>query len=389
MHADVQIGIGGQSGSLIVDVKNFQNFDLDQNTHQLTFGAGKRLQDLTEGLSKTGRAMAYGNVGHIGVGGHFTLGGIGSTSRMWGTALDQLDEIELVLANGTIATASSTQNQDLFWAMRGAGQHFGIATQFKARTSVMPSSTISYRFIYKALTVPQIKEATKAWSVFISNPDLDRKFACDIIHSPVGMIILGTFFGTRDEFEKIDFSPLWPNFEREVNVFLDYVGYTLHKAQDAGLNLVAKVPAHFYAKTIAVDDFMSNATIDKFVDQVYKADHGGAIWAVLTDMEGGAINDPAVGDTAFAQRNAKFYVQAYTFGVTGVPAGAKRWANDLIGLVQSEMPEHAKGTYPGYIDPYMPDATKFYYGDNLPKLQQLKAQFDPKNTFWNPQSIGA
>ena len=379
--------IGGQSGSFIIDVKNFNQISLDPDTNQLSVGAGLRLGDITKALENTGRAMAVGNVPDIGVAGHVAIGGLGSASRMWGTVSDQVDEIEVVLADGSIVTASSTENQDIFWAFRGAGQHFGIATNFKFHTQPTPSEFTTFRFGYGGLQVETIQNAYKSWHAFVSNPDLDRKFACDVIHTPIGMIIVGTYFGPRADFDKIDFSGLWPGYNKTITAFDDIVGWAGHEAENAALVIAGKLPAHFYMKSVAINDWMSNSTIDKMIEQIYSADHGTIAWVVLTDLEGGAVNDPSIDASAFAQRNAKFYVQGYAIGATGVSDTSKQWLSGLISLLQEEMPDSTKGTYPGYIDPELDNAVQVYWGDNLPKLQQLKQQYDPNSVFWNPQPI--
>ncbi|KAJ6483169.1 hypothetical protein C8R45DRAFT_779246, partial [Mycena sanguinolenta] len=61
-----------------------------------------------------GRAIPHGTCSYVGIGGHSGYGGFGFTSRVWGLTLDTIKSAAVVLANGTIATASSTVNTDLF-----------------------------------------------------------------------------------------------------------------------------------------------------------------------------------------------------------------------------------------------------------------------------------
>jgi FAD/FMN-containing dehydrogenase len=65
---------------------------------------------------------------NVGIGGHAAHGGHGHTSRAWGLLCDRVIGHEVVLADGTIAHASATENNDLFWALRGAAPSFGIIT---------------------------------------------------------------------------------------------------------------------------------------------------------------------------------------------------------------------------------------------------------------------
>jgi FAD/FMN-containing dehydrogenase len=89
---------------------------MDNNTWFATFGSGTLLGDLTDRLyNNGGRAIAHGTCPQVGSGGHLTIGGLGPLSRQYGAALDHVEEVEVVTANGTITRASKTQNPDLFF----------------------------------------------------------------------------------------------------------------------------------------------------------------------------------------------------------------------------------------------------------------------------------
>jgi FAD/FMN-containing dehydrogenase len=97
-------------------------------------GGGANTHQVYEALDAHDLSFVGGRVGTVGVGG-FTLGGGTSPfSNKYGWAMDNVYEYEVVLSNGTIATASVTQNPDLFFALRGGGNNFGIVTGFTVRT---------------------------------------------------------------------------------------------------------------------------------------------------------------------------------------------------------------------------------------------------------------
>ena len=73
-----------------------------------------------------------------GVGGFTLGGGYGYLTGEHGFAIDNLLEAEVVIANGEIVRASSNENEDLFWALRGAGQNFGVVTEFTFRAHEVP-----------------------------------------------------------------------------------------------------------------------------------------------------------------------------------------------------------------------------------------------------------
>lgn len=114
-HSYASTSSGGKDGSMVVDLRRFQNVTVDEATGIATVGAGSRLGNMALALNNKGRALAHGTCAGVGVGGHFTLGGYGYTSRAWGMALDQIVALDVVKADGTIVCASADENPDLYF----------------------------------------------------------------------------------------------------------------------------------------------------------------------------------------------------------------------------------------------------------------------------------
>jgi FAD/FMN-containing dehydrogenase len=97
-------------------------------------GPGASWGHVAASLASFGLAMSsgdYGDYGDVGVGGLATAGGIGFMARKFGLTIDHVIGAEVVLADGRIVRADASQNQDLLWALRGAGGNFGIVTAFE------------------------------------------------------------------------------------------------------------------------------------------------------------------------------------------------------------------------------------------------------------------
>jgi FAD/FMN-containing dehydrogenase len=109
---------------------------------------------------------------------------------------------------------------------------------------------------------------------------------------------------------------------------------------------------------------------------------------IAFDASGGAINRVAANATAFVHRNDLFSAQYTANWNAGDPASVisanQAWLN---GVWQSMRPYASGGTYQNYIDPNLPNYLQAYYGSNLPRLEQIKATYDPNNLFHFPQSI--
>lgn len=114
-HSYASTSSGGRDGSMVVDLQRFQNVTVDESTGIAAVGGGLRLGNMALALNDKGRALAHGTCAGVGVGGHFTLGGYGYTSRAWGMGLDQIVGLDVVKADGSIVHASENENSDLYY----------------------------------------------------------------------------------------------------------------------------------------------------------------------------------------------------------------------------------------------------------------------------------
>lgn len=112
-HSYANFGLGNDA--VAVDLVNMQKYSMNETTWYATIGAGTNLGDVDTKLHETGRAFAHGVCPGVGIGGHATIGGLGPMSRMWGSALDHIVEVEVVTANGTVVRANEDQNSDMFF----------------------------------------------------------------------------------------------------------------------------------------------------------------------------------------------------------------------------------------------------------------------------------
>lgn len=125
--------------------------------------------------------------------------------RKEGLLLDRAVAAQVVLANGTVVTASSTSNSDLFWALRGAAPSFGIVTAWTFHTITAPSSLINYEMDFPTGQVNsthavQILEAFQAFALGNPDPNLSALLPVSYKNSQhLGMYIYGTYFGTQTQ----------------------------------------------------------------------------------------------------------------------------------------------------------------------------------------------
>ncbi|KAI2725943.1 CAZyme family AA7 [Penicillium roqueforti] len=387
-HSYGNYGLGGADGAVAIDLKHLQQFSMDKTTWQATIGAGSLLSDVTQRLSHAGgRAMSHGICPQVGSGGHFTIGGLGPTSRQFGAALDHVLEVEVVLANSSIVRASDTENKDLFWAIKGAASGYGIVTEFKVRTEPEPGTAVQYAYSMEFGNPTKQAALFKSWQAFVSDPKLTRKMASTLTMLENSMAISGTFFGTKEEYDKLNLTNKFPGANGDALVFEDWLGLVAHWAEDLILGLAAGIPTNFYAKSTSwtPQTLMTPETVDKMFDYIATVNKGTLGWFLLFDLQGGYTNDIPTNATSYAHRDVLIWLQSYTVNFLGPISQAQIDFLDGLNKIvtNNKLPYTA---YPGYVDPLMPNAPEAYWGTNLPRLQQIKELVDPNDVFRNPQS---
>lgn len=121
-------------GGPLISTQKMDQVLLDRETGVARVGPGIRLDEIAAQLQGTGWTFVGGRIGNTGVGGLVLGGGLSYMSAQYGWAASSVIEFEVVLANGTVTTASATRNSDLFRALKGGGNLFGIVTTYLLQT---------------------------------------------------------------------------------------------------------------------------------------------------------------------------------------------------------------------------------------------------------------
>lgn len=114
-HSYASYSLGGQNGSMVIDLENFQEITLNAQ-FIAKVGPGVRLGNLALGIyNQAKRALPHGTCPGVGLGGHATHGGYGFVSRAWGLALDTITAMDVVLANGSSIHTTATSYPDIYY----------------------------------------------------------------------------------------------------------------------------------------------------------------------------------------------------------------------------------------------------------------------------------
>ena len=118
-------------GALMLDLRDLNKVSVDTAARRAVVQGGAVWSDVDAAAQAHGLAVTGGHVTHTGVAGLTLGGGIGHLMRKLGLTIDSLISAQIVTADGRALRASATENPDLFWAIRGGGGNFGIATEFE------------------------------------------------------------------------------------------------------------------------------------------------------------------------------------------------------------------------------------------------------------------
>ena len=374
-------------------MKYFDQLSYDESDQTAHIGPGNGLKDVNDFLLEYKRFASHGDAPQVGVGGHYTIGGLGRVSRQFGAACDNIIDAEVVLANGSIIKASKDENEDMFFAIRGAGASFGIVTDFHIKTHPAPGQAIAYTYNVTIGSASLQADAFKAWQKLVSDPALSRKISTQFIVFPFGSVITGFFYGTEKEFSALNLESALPGLDSKgISVeVVDAAVAVTHDISELGLKLFGDLPAHFYSKSLSFTNqtLMSDDAIDEMFKYLTAFDLSrlSTPYFVIFDLEAGAINDVPTSSAAYAFRDSIYFLQSYAIDLLGFFPDQGTKFLDGLNEVVLDHDDKVFGSYPGYVDPYLQDAQKQYWGGNYERLQEIKKVRDPNEVFRNPQSV--
>ena len=126
-------GLSMTDGGLTIDLSAMRDVVVDADAGLAHAGAGCLLGDLDRATQAYGLATTMGIASEVGVAGLTLGGGFGYLARRFGWAADNVEEVEIVTADGQVRVANRDQHSDLFWAVRGGGGNYGVVSRFTFR----------------------------------------------------------------------------------------------------------------------------------------------------------------------------------------------------------------------------------------------------------------
>ncbi|KAI0409305.1 Glucooligosaccharide oxidase [Xylaria palmicola] len=399
-HSYASHSNGGVDGAMVIDLRKLQDIVLGTDGI-VRVGGGVRLGRMASAIfEQGGRAVAHGTCPTVGIGGHFTHGGFGLSSRAWGLSMDQIIAVDAVIADGKVVRASETENKSLFVALRGAADSFGVVVNFYLHTQPAPTNVVKWSVDISEAT-RSVENATKAFlqiQDFANNASIvDRKLGFLIFLAHQRFTLEGTYLGEMDKFTSAIIPVLLGGLPMrdtiKVNFHqVDWLELLRLLAGGADLKASLSQEEHhaFFAKGTAVSHpGLSQDVMEGYFRYLLRNGTSLPInYFVGVQLYGGADSriTAHTADDSFGHRDAMWMFQHYG-SVDGKATFPDEGIRFIEGLNKALGSGH--GASSNYADASLEtdEALKLYYGHKLETLMKLKGELDPQNVFSHPQSV--
>jgi FAD/FMN-containing dehydrogenase len=362
------------AGGFVLDLSGLNTVEvLDGDLVRI--GSGAVWGQVASALAPHGLALSSGDTTTVGVGGLTLGGGIGWMVRKYGLAIDSLVAADLITADGDRITASASENDDLFWALRGGGGNFGVVTHFTFHAH--PLTTVFAGAIrYDAGDLTHLlrgwRDAMRAApeelnTTFLAMPSFGPEM-------PASTQVLVCYAGNDEGAAMAALEPL-----------LQLDGVQGHDISEKAYGDVLEEPQKPDGEMTIVGN---NGFIPEFSDECIDAlaamqdQLGGSV--LMIRSLAGAFNRVPQDATAFAARDSEVLLISASFLPPNAPADAVQRMNDLWAPMKS----YAIGAY-GNFSMTRDDATvaAIYPPATHARLAEIKRRYDPDNLFSQNQNI--
>lgn len=380
-------GLGSVNDGLMIDMSMMKGVRVDPSNSTVRVEAGCTSGDVDHATHVYGLAVPFGIVSSTGVAGLTLGGGIGYLSRRYGLTIDNLLETDVVLADGSIVTASPSQNADLYWGLRGGGGNFGIVTSF----------------LFRAHPVKTVFAGPIFWDIEHA-PAIMRKYRDFLTGAPED---LGIFVGLKTVLPVEPF-PAEHRGKLACALVACYTG-TAADGTAVMQPLLSELPEPFFNWMSEIPYPALQSMFDPFLPKGMQWYWRGDFFNELSDEAidahiaqarqtpsplslmhlypiDGAVHSRGRSDMAWNTRDA-----TWAMVIAGIDADPHNAGNISEWTRQYWKAVHPYSSGGGYVNFMMDDEgdtrLKATYGDNYDRLIALKRKYDPTNFFRINQNI--
>jgi FAD/FMN-containing dehydrogenase len=373
-------GRGTIDNGLLIDLSLMKGLHVDPKTRTARAEGGTLWKEFNRATQLHGLATTGGVISTTGVAGLTLGGGLGWLMSRHGMALDNLLSVDLVTADGKVVRASSEEHPDLFWAVRGGGGNFGVATSLEFR--VHPVGPMVMGGIV-AHPVSQAKDLLRLYRDLTAAAPEDLMLFFGLLTGPDGTTklaaIVAGHMGPQAQAEA-ELRPL----HQFGQPLMDVIGPMPYSVLNSMLDASFPRGARNYWKSHFMDQLADEA-IDTLIDRF--ASCPSPMAALMLEHFHGAAARVPVTHTAYALRKTGYNLVILSQWKDGADdSRCVSWARESYAALQ---PFTGTNRYVNYLgdDETADAALAAAYGPNLDRLRKVKAKYDPDNVFHHNVNI--
>ena len=363
-------GLSICDGGLVVDLSAMNRVEVDVSRRVARAEAGALTVHVDTATQRHGLATTLAGCPTVGVAGLTLGGGEGPLMSKYGTACDNLISARLVTVDGRQVEASEASNSDLFWAIRGGGGNFGVATALEYRlhpvsdvlagTLVYPAGQVRQRLEVFTRAVASAPDEFNLVGIVLATAQGPRfqMFVCHCGDARQGARLLG---------------PL-----RALNPREDTVRVMSYLEANATINPAAPT-AHFQTDLFLSD--LNNAVISTISAAMENAPLDARVFIVAIY---GAMTRVGVSDTAFPLRRPGYELDIMA---RWEAASDKEAAVQWVKALRDKLRQMASGAYVNQLGETSEELVRTAYGSNYLRLAAIKRKYDPDNVLRSNQNV--
>ena len=372
-------GLAVADDAVMIDLAEMKDVQVDADARTVRAEGGVTWAELNAATGEHGLAVTGGAVSTTGIAGYTLGGGLGWLMPKFGLAADNVLAIELVTADGEIAEVTDASDPALFWALRGGGGNFGVATAFTYR--LHPLATVTGGLI--AHPIEAAPGLLRFYRDAVADVSDDLEVFAALVHAPDGSgvrlsALVVCHSGDPDQAEA-DLAP----FKAWGSPLVVDVGPMPYAAMNTILDDGFPVGGLNYWMS-SFTEGLTDELIDLAVEQF--ASTPSPMNAILFEHFHGAVTRVPASETAVPHRQEGFNLLIPSIWLD--PAETEknvRWTRATHAALGEHLVERRWLNYLG--DDQGGGAVRAAYGPNWERLVEVKRRVDPENVFHRNQNI--
>lgn len=375
-------GLALSDGGVTLDMSRMRDVRVDPEARLARVGPGCTLGDVDKATQEHGLAATLGFVSATGVAGLTLGGGFGYLTRRFGWTVDDLEEVEIVLADGTVRRASRSEEPELFWALRGGGGNFGVVTEFAFRLHEVGPEITAGIIAWPAAEAPGVlrvfREVAESAPPELTVVALMRNappapWLPESAHGTPIIALLACHSGSPEQAQR-DLAPI----KSHGQPLADLIQVKTYVAQQSMLDATQPKGNHYYWKSEFVPG-LSDELLDTW--RAHADDSTAPANQIVLFQIDGALAGHSEDDGAMGNREAGFAcVIQSMYKPDDAAADANRdWVRRTWEAIR---PFSTGGNYVNFqTEEEARERTAESYRGNLERLSAAKAAYDPTNLF--------